>query len=47
MDQGIDDVLEHHAVGDPASMAAQRVIWVEFGAIPADHGVEFDPDGFQ
>jgi hypothetical protein len=47
VDQSIDDVLEHHAVWDPASMTAQRMTWVELGTVPADHGVELDPDGFQ
>jgi hypothetical protein len=47
VDQGVDDVLEHHAIRDPATVAAERVIRVVLRPVAADRGLEFGPDRFE
>jgi hypothetical protein len=46
MDQRLDDVLEHHPVGDAATVAAQRMVGVELATLGQQRG-ELGPDGFQ
>jgi hypothetical protein len=46
MDQRLDDVLEHHPVGDAATVAAQRMVGVELATVGRQRG-ELGPDGFQ
>jgi hypothetical protein len=47
VDQGVDQVLEHHPVGNAAPVAAQEVRRVDLGRVLADHRGELDPDRFE
>jgi hypothetical protein len=40
-------MLEHHPVGDPPAMAAQRVSRVELRALVTQQDTKLDPDGLQ
>ena len=47
MHQRIDDVLEHHPVGDAAAVAAQRMTGMELRPLTAGQLTKLDPDRLQ
>jgi hypothetical protein len=40
-------VLKHHPVGDPPTMAAQRVSRVKLRALATEQSLKLDPDRLQ
>ena len=47
MHQCLNDVLKHHPVADPPTMAAQRMSGVKRRALTTQQGTELAPDRLQ